>query len=124
MSLLEPSYATTAGHEYSNLAETQEKDLKTNYRKMMELLKEKMNESLKEFQENTNTWRKWTTPLKKLQNTNKDLKRKKKRNTTVQVLKMEIEAIKKTQTDKILGAKILEIQIGTTEESFSNRIQV
>jgi hypothetical protein len=58
MSLQEPSYLTTAGHEYSKIAETQEKDLKANYIKMIEVFKEEMNTSLKEIQRNTNGARK------------------------------------------------------------------
>ena len=53
MSLLEPSYPTTAGTEYSNIAEAQEKDPKTAFMSMIEVFKEEMNKSLKEIQENT-----------------------------------------------------------------------
>jgi hypothetical protein len=53
MSLLEPSYPTTAGSEYSNIAEAQEKDPKTAFMSMIEVFKEEMNKSLKEIQENT-----------------------------------------------------------------------
>ena len=48
MSLLEPHYPTKAHNEYSNTAETQEKYLKTNSMKMIEILKEKVKKSLKE----------------------------------------------------------------------------
>lgn len=43
MSPPELSYHTTASPEYSNITETQENDLKTNFMKMIEVLKEKMN---------------------------------------------------------------------------------
>jgi hypothetical protein len=45
-------------------------------------------------------------------------------NKTIQDLKMEIEAIKKTQTGGVLELKIKikGIRTGTTEESFTNRI--
>jgi hypothetical protein len=41
---------------------------------------------------------------------------------SVQDLKLEIKSIKKTQTDRILEIKNLEIQIRTTDISFNNRI--
>lgn len=51
MSPLEPSYTTTAGPEYSNTAEAQENDITTNARKMVEVLTEEMNKSVKEAPE-------------------------------------------------------------------------
>jgi hypothetical protein len=48
-----PRDPTTTGPEYFNIAETQEKDLKTKDKNIIELLKEKINKSLKEIQENT-----------------------------------------------------------------------
>ena len=53
MSPSEHSYPTTATSKYSNTAEAQEEDLKTNFMKMIGILKEEMNKSLKEIQENT-----------------------------------------------------------------------
>lgn len=47
----EISYPTTAGPEYSNKAEAQEKHFKTICMKMIEFLKEGINKSLKEIQE-------------------------------------------------------------------------
>lgn len=47
---LEFSYHTTAGADYSNKDEAQEKYIKTNYMKKIEVLKEKMNKSFKEVQ--------------------------------------------------------------------------
>lgn len=44
-------------------------------------------------------------------------------NKTVQDLKVEIESIKKSQIEGILEVKILEIWTGTTEMSFTNRLQ-
>lgn len=52
MSPSEHSYPTIEGPEYSNRADTQEKDLKTNY--MVEVLNEEMYEFLKEIQRNAN----------------------------------------------------------------------
>ena len=54
MSPLEDSYPTTAVHEYSKIAKVQEKDLKTNCMKMIEVLQEEMNKCLKESQETKN----------------------------------------------------------------------
>ena len=48
MSSLQLSSPTTAGPNYSNIADTQEKDLKTNCMKMIEVLKEEMDKCLKE----------------------------------------------------------------------------
>ena len=48
----EPSYPMAAISEYSNTAGAQENNLKTNF--VVEVLKEKMNTSHKEIQENTN----------------------------------------------------------------------
>jgi hypothetical protein len=53
-----PAILVEAGTEHSNMAEGQERDLKTNYMKMVQVLKEEMTKSLKEIQENTNYWRK------------------------------------------------------------------
>jgi hypothetical protein len=49
----EPNYPTIASPEYSNTAETQQNDLKTNFINTIELFKQEMNKSLKEIQENT-----------------------------------------------------------------------
>ena len=74
----EYSYPTTASTGcYPNISKTQENGLKSNLIKMTEAFKEEMNKSLKEIQENT-------------------IKQVKEMNKTVQDLKMEIEAIKKT----------------------------
>lgn len=47
MSLLEPSYFTKADPEYSQIGEAQEKSLKTNYTKMIGVLKRKRTHHLK-----------------------------------------------------------------------------
>jgi hypothetical protein len=72
--------------------------------KMIEALKEKMNKFLKETQEN---------PIKHVKEVNK----------TVQNVKIEIEAIKKTQTEAILEMENLVKRMGTTEISITCRIQ-
>ena len=71
---------------------------------MIEAFKEEMNKFLKEIQENT-------------------IKQVNKINKTVQDLKMEIEAIKKTQTEAILEMENLVKRMGTTEISITCRIQ-
>ena len=63
-----------------------------------------MNESLKEIQKNS---------MKQVMEINK----------TVQDLKMEAEAIKKTQTEGILEIENLGKGTGTTDDSITNRIQ-
>ena len=62
-----------------------------------------MNKFLKEIQENT-------------------IKQVNKINKTVQDLKMEIEAIKKTQTEGILEIENLEKRTGRTYATITNRI--
>jgi len=72
--------------------------------KMIENFKEKINKSRKEIQENT-------------------IKQGKEINKIVQDLKMEIETIKKTQTEAILEIENLGKRRGTTDASITNRIQ-
>lgn len=56
---LEPSYPTAAGPEYSNISEAEEKDLKTTCMKVIEVLKEEINEYLKKsMKTQTNSVRK------------------------------------------------------------------
>ena len=71
---------------------------------MIETFKEEINKSPKEIQENT-------------------IKQVKKINKTVQYLKIEIEVIKKKQTEEILEIEKLGRQTGTTYASITNRIQ-
>lgn len=52
MAAPESSQLTTASSGYSNAAEIQVNDLKTNFMKMIEALKEQMNKSLNKIQEN------------------------------------------------------------------------
>ena len=53
MTLSEPSSPTTASPGYPNIPEKQDSDLKSHLMKMIEDLKEDINNSLKEIQENT-----------------------------------------------------------------------
>ena len=66
-----------------------------------------MKNSLKKsVKTHTTSGRKWNKPTK-----------------PVQDLKLEVESIKKTQTDKILEMKYLRKQIETIEASFVNKVQ-
>lgn len=47
----EPSYFMTVRFEYSSAAEAQEDDLKVNFMRMIEALKEEVKTSLKEIEE-------------------------------------------------------------------------
>lgn len=47
----EPSYPTSASPKYCNTTEAQEKDVKTNLMKIIELHKEEMDKSFKEIKE-------------------------------------------------------------------------
>ena len=68
-----------------------------------EIFKEEMNKSPKEINENTN--KQW-----------------KEKNKKVQSLKVEIESIKKTQTEGNLNMKNLITQTETSEASLTKRI--
>ena len=65
----ELSHPTNAGPEYSNIGEAQEKDLKANSMRMVEIFKVEMNRLLREIQENTNNWRKRINLLMKTKKT-------------------------------------------------------
>jgi hypothetical protein len=72
--------------------------------KQVDSLKEKTNKSIREIQENT-------------------IKQVKEMNKTVQDLKIEIEAIKKSQMEAILEMENLGKRTGTIDTSSTNRIQ-
>ena len=79
-------YPFTDNPGYPNTTRAQENDLKSNLIKMIETFKEETNKSLKDIQENV---------IKMVKGINK----------IVQVLKVEIQAIKKTQNEGILKMK-------------------
>ena len=87
---------------------------------MMETFKENMNISFKEIQENTfkqvEALKRKRVNIKKYRNsqTVNVIKNMKNMNKTLQDLKREIEAIKKTQTEAILGMENLGKKIRTT----------
>lgn len=49
------SYLTIAGTESSSINEAKEKDLKVNYKKVIDILKKEINKSLKVIKKNTHT---------------------------------------------------------------------
>lgn len=104
MSPVESSNPTIVGFENCNIAEEQDKELKITFMNIIKVLKEKMNEGLKEI-------------YKK-----KKLKEWNEINKADQDLKIETESIKKIQTKGILEMKILRTQIGTSEATFNKRI--
>jgi len=86
------------------MIEAQENDLKFNLIKIIEAFKKEINKSLKEIQENT-------------------IRQVKEISKTVQDLKVEIETIKRTQTEGILEMENLGKRTGTTDASIAKRIQ-
>jgi hypothetical protein len=78
--------------------------LNPNFKKMTEPSIEKWNKSLREIKENT-------------------IRQVKEMNKTVPNLKMKIQAIKKTQTERILQMDYLGKRSGTIDSSVSYRIQ-
>ena len=84
---------------------------------MFEALKGEMKDSFKEMKEKKN---KKLEDINLKENQEKAIKHKKE---TIQALKTEIEAIKKTQTKRILDMENLDKRTGTTEASITNRIQ-
>lgn len=83
MSLLQPRNPTTTG----TVIGAQEKDLRTACMNRIKTFKKEMRKSLKEIQENTD-------------------ERCKKMNETVKDLKMEVELMKKTQTEGTRNLRI------------------
>jgi hypothetical protein len=100
----EPSSPTRASPEHTNTPENQESVLKSYLMKIIESFKEDINNSLKEIQENTG-------------------KQMKELNKVIQDLKVEVEAIKKTQMETNLEMENLGKRSGITDVSISNRIQ-
>jgi chromosome segregation ATPase len=93
---------------------------------LVEDIKEDINSSLKEIQENTGKQvealkEETQKSLEALQeNTNKQVK---ELNKTIQDLKLEVETIKKSQREKTLEIENLGKKSGTIDTSISNRIQ-
>ena len=109
---------TTVSPRYPNTPEEQYCDLQSHFMKMIEALKEKMNNHLNQIQENT------IKELEPFKEENK-IKQAKEINDTVQDLKMKIESIKKTQIDVTMEMENLgkRTETGTTDVNITNRIQ-
>ena len=89
---------------------------------MMETFKEELTNYLKEIERKTN--KKWKEINKSFKETQeKAIKQVKQAIQTVQDMKIEIEAIKKTQTKGILEMENLGKGTGATDISITNRIQ-
>ncbi|KAL6046108.1 hypothetical protein STEG23_023652 [Scotinomys teguina] len=109
----EPMSSPTARPEHTN-AEEAEFITKNDFKKVIEALKEEIKNSLKELEEKTNK------KIGRKQSQEKAIKQMKE---TVQNLKIEIETIKKTQTEGRLERENLTKQTGTTDKSITNRMQ-
>ena len=101
----EPSTPTTMSPGYPNTPEKQDSDLKSYLMMLVEDFKKGINNSLKEIQENT---AKQVEDIKEeTQKSLKELQENKTKqvmelNKTIQDLKMEVETIKKTQSETTL----------------------
>jgi hypothetical protein len=123
---LEPDYPATASPGYPNKIEVQEDDLKSNLAKMIEPFEKEMNKSLRKIQENR--LKQIKVLFKEEMNEYKEIlenkiKQVKDMNTTVQELKMEIEAMKKTQIEGIMGMENLGKRTGTVDTIITKRLQ-
>ena len=116
---VKPKDPTTARLEQPNIDESEENELKSNFRRMFETLKEEMRISLKEMEEKTN---------KKLEDISKSLKEKQTKKAikhmkeAIEDLKTEIETIKKTQAKEIIETEIMRKRSGTTNANINSRI--
>ncbi|KAL6081948.1 hypothetical protein STEG23_002202 [Scotinomys teguina] len=108
-----PMGSPTARPEHTNTEEA-ESITKNDLQKVIEALKEEMKNSLKELEEQT----------KKLEE-NKESQEKaiKQMKETVQDLKIEIQTIKKIQSEGRLEIENLTKRTGTTDTSITNRMQ-
>lgn len=78
MSPIHPSYSTTEVPKYPDIPETQEKHLKINCMKMIEILKEEIDKCLLKIHENTKYWRRQINASKlarKTQIKNREIKK-------------------------------------------------
>ncbi|MGE9715022.1 RBD-like domain-containing protein, partial [Escherichia coli] len=109
---------TPARHEHPNTDDGEENNLKNNFMKMIETLREEIKKSFREMEEKTNQKMQEIKESQESQeNTIKQLKE------TVQDLKTELETIKKTQNEAMMEVEKLSKQSGTTDASITNRIQ-
>jgi predicted transcriptional regulator len=98
----EPSSPNTASPKYTNTSENQESALKFYLMKIIESFKEDINNSLKEIQENAS-------------------KLVKELNNVIQVIKVEVETIKKMQMEANLKMENLGKRPGITDVSITYR---
>jgi hypothetical protein len=121
----EPNSPNIASPGYTITPEKQDSDLKSLFMMMIEGFTKDINNSLKEIKENTG---KQLEALKEeTQNSLKELqentiKQVKKRNKTIQDLKMEIETIKKLQRETTLEIENLGKRSGDIDASITKRI--
>jgi chromosome segregation ATPase len=119
--------STISSLGYSTTPEKQDSELKSLLLMVIEDFKKDINNSLKEMQENTGKQledlkEETQKSLKELQeNTTKQVK---EMNKTIQDLKMEIEAIKKSQKETTMEIENLGKRSGVIDASITNRIQV
>ena len=97
--------------------EPEENDLKNNLKRMFEILKDEMRNSLKEMEEKTKYWKKSTNLLKTTKIAIKYMKE------TIQDLKTEIETIKKTQAEGIIETEIMRKLSETRNASIKSKIK-
>jgi chromosome segregation ATPase len=90
--------------DFKNDINNSPKDIQENTGKQLEALKEETQKSLKELQKNT-------------------IKQAKEMNKTIQDLKMEIETLKKSQSETTLELENLGKRSGIIDASITNRIQ-
>ena len=121
MVLSEPSYPATTNPGYPNETEAQEDDLI----RMIEAFKEEMNKFLKEIKENTfKEVKALNVEANKYNEIQENtIKQVNDMTKTIQVLKREIEATKKTHTMAILEMENLGKRTGTTDASITNTIE-
>ena len=115
----EPNSPTVASPGYTITPEKQDMDLKSLLMMMMEDFKKEIQENtgkqLEAFKEETQKC------LRELQENN--TKQEMELNKTIQDLKMEVETIKKTQSETTLETENLGKKSGNIYVSISNRIQ-
>jgi hypothetical protein len=122
----ESSSPTIASPGYTNTLENQEAELKSYNMKKIDILKEDINNSLKEMQGNVS---KQIEALKKEKKKNikeiqkNKIKQVKVLNKAVQDLKVEVETIMKTYVEATIEMENLGKRSGITDVNITNRIQ-
>jgi hypothetical protein len=104
LGIIRPSFPTTTSPENINTPENRESALRFYLMKIIESIKDYINNSLKEIQENTG-------------------KQVKELNKVIQDLKVEVEKIKKTQMEANLEMEKLGKRLGISGVNITNRIK-